>query len=127
MIAEQGELLIANLDGGTTVLQAQPVSFYPSIRFPTTSTRETRQHTCGIKTRSPALTLGSILFPSWFKAPGPTANTRPSDNFSMVLSGKKIPEAVLVSALMRWMRTRSRRGARALMDLREVAYDSIGS
>lgn len=77
--------------------------------------------TCGIKTRSPGFTEISILLPSLSNPPGPTARTLASDSFSTVDSGRKIPEAVLTSALIRWTRMRSRRGARDLMERREVA------
>jgi hypothetical protein len=36
-----------------------------------------------------------------------------------------MPDAVFVSALMRWTRTRSRRGASDLIDLRAVVYGSL--
>lgn len=57
------------------------------------------------------------------RAPGPTARTLASLSFSTLDSGRKMPLAVLVSALMRWTRTRSRRGARARMDRIEVAWE----
>ena len=78
--------------------------------------------TCGIRTLSPTLTLQLTLFPSLSSPPGPTANTLASFNSLTLDSGRKIPDAVLVSALMRWIRTRSRRGARDLMDLSAVVY-----
>lgn len=76
----------------------------------------------GIRTRSPTVTPMGRRFPSLSRAPGPTARTLASFNFSTLDSGRKMPPAVLVSALMRWTRTRSRRGARARMDRIEVAY-----
>jgi hypothetical protein len=75
----------------------------------------------GINTRSPSLTLISNLTPSLEYAPGPTARTRASLSSFTEDSGRKMPDAVLDSAFMRWTRTRSRRGARARMDLRDVA------
>jgi len=63
-----------------------------------------------------------MRLPFLSKAPGPTAMTLASLSFSTLDSGRKMPLAVLVSALMRWTRTRSRRGARARMERIEVAY-----
>ena len=76
--------------------------------------------TWGIKTLSPACTLQLTLFPSLSKPPGPTAKTLASLSSLTLDSGRKIPLAVLVSALILWTKTRSRRGARDLMDLRAV-------
>ena len=76
--------------------------------------------TCGIKTLSPGATLGAILFPSLSSPPGPTASTFASLSSFTLLSGRKIPPAVFVSALILWTRIRSRRGASDLMDLRAV-------
>lgn len=78
-------------------------------------------HTWGIRTRSPVLTpIGSRL-PFLSRLPGPTAMTLASLSFSTLDSGRKMPLAVLASALTRWTRTRSKRGARARMDRIEVA------
>ncbi len=76
--------------------------------------------TCGIRTLSPGATLGVILFPSLFNAPGPTASTFASLSSLTLLSGRKMPPAVFVSALILWTRILSRRGARDLMDLSAV-------
>ena len=78
----------------------------------------------GIRTRSPTATPMGSRLPFLSMAPGPTARTLASLSFSTLDSGRKMPLAVLVSALMRWTRTRSRRGARARMDLMEVAYSA---
>lgn len=78
------------------------------------------QHTCGIRTLSPTDTEQLTLFPSLSRPPGPTANTFASLSSLTLDSGKKIPEAVLVSAFMRCTRTRSRSGARDLMDFNAV-------
>ncbi len=66
-----------------------------------------------------------MRLPFLSKAPGPTAMTLASLSFSTLDSGRKMPLAVLVSALMRWTRTRSRRGARARMERIEVAYRGL--
>ena len=60
--------------------------------------------------------------PSLSRAPGPTARTLASLRSLTEDSGRKMPEAVLASALTRWTRTRSRRGMRDLMERTEVAY-----
>lgn len=73
-------------------------------------------HTWGISTRSPTATLMAIRLPSRSRPPGPTARTLASLSFSTLDSGRKMPLAVLVSALTRWTSTRSRRGARARME-----------
>jgi len=78
--------------------------------------------TCGIRTLSPTVTLQEILLPSLSKPPGPTARTLASLSSLTLDSGRKMPDAVRVSALMRWTRTRSSRGARDLIDLSAVAY-----
>lgn len=67
-----------------------------------------------------ATPIGNRL-PFLSRAPGPTATTLASLSFSTLDSGRKMPLAVFVSALIRWTRTRSRRGARARMDRIEVA------
>lgn len=66
---------------------------------------------------SPGCTLTAILFPSLSKAPGPTASTFASLSSLTADSGRKMPPAVFASALTRWTRMRSRRGARDLIDL----------
>jgi hypothetical protein len=71
---------------------------------------------------SPAATLTGILDPSLLKAPGPTARTLASESSLTAVSGKKIPDAVLDSALILWTRIRSRRGASDLIDLKAVDY-----
>lgn len=71
---------------------------------------------------SPGATLGATLFPSLSSPPGPTASTFASLSSLTLLSGRNIPLAVLVSALILWTRTRSRSGARDLMDLSAVVY-----
>lgn len=78
--------------------------------------------TVGIKTRSPACTPMGTRLPSLSIPPGPTASTLASFSSLTLDSGRKMPEAVLASALMRWTRTRSRRGTRDLIDRIEVAY-----
>lgn len=65
--------------------------------------------------------MGNRL-PFLSRAPGPTARTLASLSFSTLDSGRKMPPAVLVSALMRWTRTRSSRGARERMERMEVAW-----
>lgn len=79
------------------------------------------KRTWGIRTLSPLATPMGRRLPSLSKAPGPTARTLASFCSLTLLSGRKIPEAVLASGLMRWTRTRSRRGARDLM-LRRTDY-----
>lgn len=64
---------------------------------------------------SPAATPMGRRLPSLSKRPGPTARTWASFCSLTAASGRKIPEAVLASGLMRWTRTRSRRGVRDLM------------
>lgn len=73
-------------------------------------------HTWGISTRSPTATPMAMRLPSRSRPPGPTARTLASLSFSTLDSGRKMPLAVLVSALTRWTSTRSRRGARARME-----------
>ena len=82
--------------------------------------------TCGIRTRSPTATLIGTRLPSLSSPPGPTASTFASLSFSTLDSGRKMPPAVLVSALTRWTRIRSRRGARDLMERIAVAYARTG-
>ena len=72
--------------------------------------------TCGINTLSPGVTEHAILLPSLSIAPGPTASTLASFRSFTLDSGRKMPLAVFASALMRWTKTRSRRGTRLLMD-----------
>lgn len=60
--------------------------------------------------------------PSLSRAPGPTARTLASLRSLTEDSGRKMPEAVLASALTRWTRTRSRRGMRDLTERTVVAY-----
>ena len=67
--------------------------------------------------------MGSLL-PFLSSAPGPTARTLASLSFSTEDSGRRMPEAVLVSALTRCTRTRSSSGARARMERMEVAFVS---
>lgn len=73
-------------------------------------------HTWGISTRSPTATPMAMRLPSRSRPPGPTARTLASLSFSTLDSGRKMPLAVLASALTRWTSTRSRRGARARME-----------
>lgn len=79
-----------------------------------------RAHTWGINTLSPALRLGAILAPSRFSAPGPTASTSAWFSSFCADSGRKMPPAVLASALTRCTRMRSSRGAMERTDLRAV-------
>jgi hypothetical protein len=91
---------------------------------PRKTTREKKHNnklTWGINTLSPTETPQLTLFPSLSSPPGPTASTRASFSSLTLDSGRKMPEAVRVSALMRCTSTRSRRGARDLMDLSAVA------
>ena len=74
-----------------------------------------------MRTRSPTATPMGRRLPFLSREPGPTARTLASLSFSTDDSGRKMPLAVLVSALTRWTRTRSRRGARARMERMEVA------
>src|SRR5947209_12985914 len=57
----------------------------------------------------------AILLPSLSTPHGPTANTLASFSSLRQLSGRKIPPAVLLSALILCTSTRSRRGIRDLM------------
>lgn len=114
MVPEEVILVFTNLNRAPTILHHH-------------QNKKTQHHhqqlplTCGINTRSPGFTEISILLPSLSNPPGPTARTLASDSFSTVDSGRKIPEAVFASALMRWTRMRSRSGASDLMERREVA------
>lgn len=74
---------------------------------------------------SPGFTLTPILFPSLSRPPGPTANTFASLSSLTADSGRKMPPAVLASALTRWTRMRSRRGARALIDFTVRAWEFL--
>lgn len=85
-------LILSNLDWATTKLQRSVRTLGTIIKPP--------QHTCGIKTRSPSEHPIGILFPSLSSPPGPTARTLASFSFSTLLSGRKIPPAVLVSAFI---------------------------
>lgn len=117
MVSKEVILVLTDLDRAPTILRRHQQTHTPS------PPPQQQEHlTCGIKTRSPGFTEISILLPSLSNPPGPTARTLASDSFSTVDSGRKIPDAVLASALMRWTRMRSRRGARDLMERREVAY-----
>jgi hypothetical protein len=89
----QGVLLLADLDGRTTELRNMSVSALAGVLQ--------RRHTWGIRTRSPDATPMGTLLPSRSTAPGPTARTRPSLSSLTLDSGRKMPDAVLVSALTR--------------------------
>jgi len=80
-----------------------------------------RQHTCGINTLSPVATPIGNLFPFLSIAPGPTASTFAWFSSFCALSGRKMPPAVFTSAFTRCTRTRSRSGARDLMERRAEA------
>jgi hypothetical protein len=74
----------------------------------------------GRTTRSPSLTLTGLTWPSLPGAPGPTARTVPSGGGPWVAAeGRYNPDAVFSTTLARWMRTRSSKGARDLIDLIE--------
>jgi hypothetical protein len=69
---------------------------------------------------SPSLRFIGKLFPDSVTAPGPTAETTPSEDFFSSAPGRKRPPAVFSSTARRETRTRSPRGAkerrRALFD-----------
>ena len=122
MVPKQRVLLLPNLDRTSTILEhkttiniiSSEILEYPGHQIPT----------CGINTLSPGATLGVTLLPSLSRPPGPTASTLASLSSLTLLSGRKIPPAVLASALTLWTSMRSRRGERDLMDL--SAVDWIG-
>lgn len=122
VVPEEVILVLADLNRAPTILHHHISTKKKKKKHGTINSRDpSLSLTCGIKTRSPGFTEISILLPSLSNPPGPTARTLASDSFSTVDSGRKIPEAVFASALMRWTRMRSRRGARDLMERREVA------
>jgi len=123
VVAEEGVLLVSDLDGGSAILRH--VSRGPlrvRVRVPFLSSPDSTTHTCGINTRSPGCTFGLTVLPSLSRPPGPTASTRASFSSLTELSGRKMPPAVLDSALMRCTSTRSSSGASDLMDLRAVDW-----
>lgn len=131
-VPEQSVLVLANLDGGAAKLDITTSANHvhtlnpglPSSRNEEPATFHQGIQgflTVGISTRSPACTPTGSLLPSLSRAPGPTARTLASLSSLTLDSGRKMPDAVLVSALMRWTRTRSRRGTSDLMDRMEVA------
>jgi hypothetical protein len=112
-------LLVARLDGRATKLIGSSCQLHSSLLWLLVSFIPLRVldiHTWGIRTRSPTATLMAMRLPSRSRPPGPTARTLASLSFSTLDSGRKMPLAVLASALTRWTRTRSRRGARARME-----------
>lgn len=138
-VPEQSELVLTNLDGGTAKLRHNQRQ-RQKIPHPIQACRLRKPQepaifrlgfrgrsllTVGISTRSPACTPTGSLLPSLSRAPGPTARTLASLSSLTLDSGRKMPDAVLVSALMRWTRTRSRRGTSDLMDRMEVAFSSL--
>jgi hypothetical protein len=118
MISEQRILLISNLNRRTSILDT--ISTKALFHSP-----PIQKHTCGIKTRSPTATPQLTLLPSLSRPPGPTASTFASFSSLTLLSGRKMPEAVLDSAFMRCTRTRSRRGARERIDFRAVVWEGV--
>lgn len=110
MVPEERVLLVADLDRAATILRQQSAHRHPLQHQPPSPT-------CGINTLSPGCTLTCTRLPSLSRPPGPTASTLASFSSLTALSGRKMPPAVLASAFIRWTSTRSRRGARDLMDL----------
>jgi hypothetical protein len=112
--------MLANLDGRAAVLGRRQ---HRSRDAPWTRglSEAIGKRTWGINTRSPVVTPMGSLLPSLSRPPGPTARTLASLSSLTLDSGRKMPLAVLASALMRWTRTRSSSGTRDLMDRMEVA------
>jgi hypothetical protein len=108
VVPEDGVLLLRHLDLHAAKLRTrQHVAPNPSLP----------KRTCGISTLSPGWTLMTMRLPSRSRPPGPTARTLASLSSLTADSGRKMPPEVLASARTRWTRTRSRSGARDLMDL----------